>query len=412
MVENASMYRSENMPETDGGRRVQTIDGTPSTILTRASEIEDLAEKMSRAARTLELFANGTVGRGASFEAIREQAKEVHGDLAVAADRYRPSGEALRTYAGALSSVQGSTDWRVAGAEREWPEVRAASQALLGAQQEVTEFDEAAENAPEGDEPAGSRPSSGAEQARFDSAVADWEAYWSGYDAPVETFESAYSAAADSLEGSNENGVKDGFWDDAMPFIEAMLVVLTVVGVILLVVAFFVTGPLALLAGLLSVVAGVLSLVGELGKMAAGRGDWGSVAFAAIGIIPFGKLAKLGDLAQFASAGSRFPRLSGALRLGGDEFVQYGAALDGFLAQRMPALFSGQHGLNSINLMRTIRTPEFLVSNFGRTGSIRAGWMALAGNPTNAAEAIGGSVDAYLDVLDSLKNVNDLLPSR
>jgi hypothetical protein len=409
MTENSYIYSREDMPETPGGRRVRHIDGEPTPISRHASDIEDLGDMMARAANTLELFADGTIGQGESFEKIREQAKEVYEDLRVASQRYRPSGSALAAYASALSTVQSSTDWRVTGAERTWPDVRAASWALSEAEGEQRDYDRTADDDEESTTP---RPTTDAEQSAFDSAVESWESYWGAYDAPVETWESAYDRAVGSLERTNENGVSDSFWDNAMPFVEAMLVVLTVVGVLLLIAAFVFTGPLALLAGVLGVIAGVLSLMGEIAKMNAGRGDWTSVAFAALGVIPFGKLAKLGDLASFASAGARFPRLSGALRLGGDEFIQYGNALDGFLANRMPALFSGQHGLNSINLMRTLRTPEFLTTNFGFVGSWRGGWQALAGNPTNAAEAIGGSVDAMLDVMDSLKNVGDLVGGR
>ncbi|WP_413354406.1 hypothetical protein [Microbacterium sp. 1P06AB] len=408
MTENSYIYSREDMPETPGGRRVRHIDGEPTPISRHASDIEDLGDMMARAANTLELFADGTIGQGESFEKIREQAKEVYEDLRVASQRYRPSGSALAAYATALSAVQEATDGKVDGAVRTWPDVRAASWALSEAEGEQRDYDRTTDD----DESTTRRPTTDAEQGAFDSAVESWETYWSGYDAPVATWESAYDRAVGSLERTNENGVEDSFWDNAMPFVEAMMVVLTVVGVLLLAAAFVFTGPIALLAGVLGVIAGVLSLMGEIAKLNAGRGDWTSVAFAALGVIPFGKLAKLGDLASFASAGVRFPRLSGAVRLAGSEFVELGGDLNSFLARRMPTLFSGQHGLNSINLMRTMRFPEYMRSNFGFVGSWRGGWQALAGNPTNAAEAIGGSVDAMLDVMDSLKNVSDLVGGR
>lgn len=186
-----------------------------------------------------------------------------------------------------------------------------------------------------------------------------------------------------------------------MPFVEAMLVVLMYVGIALLVVAFFVTGPLALLAGVLAAVAGVLSLLGEIAKLNAGRGDWGSVALAAVGIIPFGKLAKF---TTFVNPG-RFPQLTAALRIAGDDFAQYGGKLDDFLRLKVSGLFDGAHGLNSQNLMRTLYTPSFLMQGNRWVGGWADGWRALAGNPTNLAEALGGSVDVYVDVLSSLKDL-------
>ncbi|MCT9819713.1 hypothetical protein N3K63_05360 [Microbacterium sp. W1N] len=400
MTENSYIYSREEMPPTPGGRHMQQIEGEPGTISTRATQIEQLGEKMARAARTLELFADGTVGKGESFEAIREQAKEVHEDLRVAAARYRPSGAALGTYATALSAVQGSTDWRVTGARNAWPEVRDASWALSAAERDQDEFDR---NEDREIEQTGTRPTTGSEQTTFDNAVDTWEMYWSGYDAPVETWESAYETACSSLERTNADGVKDSFWDNSMPFVEIMLDVLLVVGIVLLVVAFVVTGPLAMLAGVLAVVAGVLSLMGEIAKLNAGRGDWGSVALAAVGIIPFGKLAKLASLADFAQVGARFPRLSGAFRLGGSEFLEFGGELNAFLRTKIPDLFTN-HGLNSQNLMRGLYMPSFLSQGNELVGGWAAGWNALAGNPQNLAEALGGSVDVMTDVMGILKD--------
>ncbi|HEY9308441.1 MAG TPA: hypothetical protein VIP82_11640 [Microbacterium sp.] len=406
MTENSYIYSREEMPDTPGGRDVRQIEGSPGVISSRAADIEALGDKMARAAATLQLFADGTVGRGTSFEAIREQAKEVYEDLEVAARRYRPSGVALATYATALSAVQSATDWRVDGARRTWPDVRDASWALSAAERDQDEFDR---NEDREVEQTGPRPTASDEQSAFDSAVETWEAYWSGYDAPVETWESAYETACSSLERTNENGVSDGFWDNSMPFVETMLTVLLVVGVILLVVAFVVTGPLALLAGVLAAVAGVLSLLGEIAKLNAARGDWGSVALAAVSIIPFGKLAKLASLADFAQIGARFPRLSGALRLGGSEFLDFHGSLNAFLTRRIPDLFEGAHGLNSQNLMRVIHMPAFLAQGNEWVGGWRAGWNALAGNPQNIPEALGGSVDTMLKFMGIFKDGSEKL---
>ncbi len=405
MTENSYIYSREEMPHTPAGRIVRHLDGDSGVIAAEAAQIEALGEKMARAASTLQLFADGTVGRGSSFEAIREQAKEVYEDLQVASRRYRPSGAALATYATALSAAQSSSDWRVEGAQRTWPDVRDASWALSAAENDRAEFDL---NEDREIEQSGTRPTTTREQGAFDSAVDTWEMYWSGYDAPVETWEAAYETACSSLERTNANGVTDDFWDNSMPFIEAMLDVLFVVGIILLVVAFVVTGPLALLAGVLAAVVGVLSLIGEIAKLNAERGDWGSVALAAVGIIPFGKLAKLASLADFAEVGASFPRLSGALRLGGSEFVDFGSSLDRFLVTKIPDLFTA-HGLNSQNLMRVVNMPGFLSQGNEWVGGWRAGWNALAGNPTSIPEALGGSVDVMLDAIGMIKDGTERL---
>ena len=400
MTENSYLYSRESMPNTPGGREVREIAGNPDAIIRHAADIERLGEKMARAARTLQLFADGTVGKGKSFEAIRDQAKEVHADLATAADRYLPSGEALAAYGHALSAAQSGTGWRVSGAERTWEDVRSASQALSGASSDLEEWER---NERHDIEQTGTAPTTAAEQSAFDTAVENWEYYWSAYDAPAETWETAYDRACDGLEKVNEDGVSDGFWDNTMPFVEGMLVVLMYVGIALLVVAFFVTGPLALLAGVLAAVAGVLSLLGELAKLSAGRGDWGSVALAAVGIIPFGKLAKF---ATFVNPG-KFPKIAAVFRIAGDDFAQYSGKLDDFVRGKVPGIFDGAHGLNSQNLMRMLYTPSFLAQGNKWVGGWAEGWRALAGNPTNLAEALGGTVDVYTDVVGILKDANE-----
>ena len=413
MTENSYVYSREDMPATPGGRTVRLIEGEPTPISRRAADIEDLGDKMARAATTLQMFADGTIGRGESFDKIREQAKEVYEDLRTASERYRPSGSALAEYAAALSSVQSATDDSVNAAQRTWPDVRDASWALSAAEREQDDYDRATDD----DDSTTPRPTTTSEQSAFDAAVETWETYWSAYDAPVETWESAYDRAVGSLQRTNENGVSDGFWDNAMPFVEGMLTVLFYVGIALMVVAFFVTGPLALLAGVLALVAGVLSLLGEIAKMGAGRGDWTSVALAALGVIPFGKLAKLGSLADLGGFG---PRVAGAFRLGGDEFIRYGNDFGSFMRGRMPALFdqfdeAGQlvsrtpHGLNSLNLFRTLLTPSYLAQGNKWIGSVRGGWQALAGNPTNVLEAFGGAADVYADGMGLLYEANGRL---
>ncbi|RAZ33040.1 MULTISPECIES: hypothetical protein [Microbacterium] len=419
MTENSFIYSREEMPSTPGRRRVRKIEGDPGAISARAADIESLGDKMARAAATLERFADGTVGRGESFEAVREQAKEVYEDLQTAARRYRPSGTALAAYATALSSVQADSDWRVDGANRTWPEVNEASRALSGAEADQHEFDTQERLHPDVEQ-TGTRPSTAGAQAAFDAAVSSWEAYWGTYDAPVETWESAYDTAVNSLERTNADGVSDSFWDNSMPFVEGMLTVLMWVGVALLIVAFFVTGPLALLAGVLAAVAGVLTLLGEISRLAAGRGSWADVGLAALGVIPFGRLARLASLGDVAGLGNR---ILGGIRIAGDEFVEYGSDFTQFLNRKMPDLFSrfndagemiyrSPHGLNSQNLMRLVNTPGYLLQNNSVTTDIAQGFLNLMGNPTTRGEFAGGLVDVYVTIADTIPDIPQMLGAQ
>ena len=61
--------------------------------------------------------------------------------------------------------------------------------------------------------------------------------------------------------------------------------------------------------------------------------------------------------------------------------------------------------------MRMLYTPKFLAQDFDLVGGWRAGWLALAGNPTNAVEAIGGATDVYVKIISTLKDLNEKLSS-
>lgn len=412
MTANDSSYRREDMPETPGRREIAVVAGEPGPIRRRGADIEALGLAMQQASSTLELIADGAVGRGKSFEALRGQAKDVYADLRVAGERYHPSGSVLVDYATALTTVQLATDRLVANAEDAWAEVNEASLALQGATDDLSAWEHANRDEPE----AAGAPSTSGEQARFDEAVAAFETYRLGYDAPVESWEGAYSAARDGLSQVNEDGVEDGFWDDAMPFIEGLLVVLTVLGIVLLIAAFVLTGPLALIAGALAVVVGVLTVLGEVAKFQAGRGSWASLGLALLSIVPFGRLAGLARTADFAADGARFVRVSGATRLLGQEFVEAAGALrnlNAFTLQRLGLGAWGNHGLRSQAMMNGIFSGPFFASTTGTVSSIRQGWLQVASLPPGGAatlpQALGGVAQAYTRGLAGLVGAGGLV---
>lgn len=407
MTENDPKYRRPSMPDTHGGRELLKIDGDAGDIGTRADAIIDLGEKMSTAADTLQLFADGDLGIGDSLEKIREQAKEVYADLRTAGQRYTPSGEALKAYSQALETVQDATDSLVTNAETAWESVNTTSFALLEVQQAQEQHDQEAENKPvgEGDgESEAQRPDASGEQAAFDSAVSDWESYWGGYDAPVSTWEDAYGAARDDLEDVNENGVEDGFWDDAMPFVEGALKVLQVVGFVALIIAICLTGPIAAIAAVIGIVAGVLTLALEASKFLGDRGSWRGMALAALGVVPFGKFASLGKLADGLSS-LKFSRLAGSART-------WGRALDNSAMSKFgvdSADWMARHGLNTRNMLRT-----FTLATDVRPNTYSQVLHGLCGFkpgqvPTSTADAIAGTFQGVGTSISNIVGMGDLV---
>lgn len=407
MTENDPKYRRPSMPDTHGGRELLKVDGDAGDIGTRADAIIDLGEKMSTAADTLQLFADGDLGIGDSLEKIREQAKEVYADLRTAGERYTPSGEALKTYAQALQTVQDATDGLVTNAENAWESVNTTSFALLEVQQAQEQHDQEAENKPAGEtdgESEAPRPDASGEQAAFDSAVADWESYWGSYDAPVETWEDAYGVARDDLEEVNENGVEDGFWDDAMPFVEGALKVLQVIGFIALIIAICFTGPFAALAAVIGVIAGVLTLALEASKFLADRGSGRGMALAILGVVPFGKFASLGKLADGLSS-LKFSRLAGSARA-------WGRGLDAAAMEKFgvrSADWMTRHGLNTRNMLR-----GFTLFREGTRNNRSEVVHALCGFspgsvPGSLADALTGTAQGVGTSISNIVGMGDLI---
>lgn len=309
------------MPDSPAGHEIVRIDGVASAVLERARSIVALGEQMEAAALTLSAIAEGQVGAGDSLQALKDQAEEVHADLAKAGVRYSDSGEVLVRYGHALAEAQRVLDPIVQQCIDQWEIVQSRASAADSADREVSDGDTtAADTAVD----------------RLGAAEGEWETIAARYDAPFETWETAYEAAVSGLQDVNENGVSDGFWDDVLPAVELLVTILEWVGLALVIAALVIGGPI--LAVLAAVVA-VLALVGTLLLYYKGRKEGIDVALAVIGVLPFGKLGQLGGaVSDAAAAGARFPRLTGALNVarGADDIAGARAiftSLDGMAAR-------------------------------------------------------------------------------
>lgn len=303
-------YFHRSMPESPKGREIDRIADTGATIAARGDDIESLGERMLRAADTLKMLVDGQIGAGLSLDEVRDQGEQVHADLKRAGERYRPSGTAIGDYGRVVAEVAPGLNRAADDCETLWETVRSRAAAA----------DDAA------DTPAGEDGGTDVREAAAASAASslsaakeEWEEAARRFDGYYDTWDDAYDGAVAGLRGANEDGVRDGFWDDALPFIEAVVMVLEAVGILLVIAALVVGGPLV---AVLATVVAILALLGTIVLFAKQRKDGTDLAMAIIGVIPFGKFGKLADLPAIASAGSRVPRLSGFrnLMLAGEEF--------------------------------------------------------------------------------------------
>ncbi|QTX05504.1 hypothetical protein [Agromyces archimandritae] len=291
----STSYYYRFMPDSPKGREVQKVTGSPSAIISRGTAIESLGEQMQRAAVTLQLIADGQVGKGKSLDEIKDQADEVYADLKKAGERYAPSGTAILAYGTALDGVKELLNAAVDDCESLWETVQTRAGAV-----------DDADDTPAGEDGSTSAREdavSGAE-GRLETAKGEWDEAAGRFDGHYDTWEAAYESAVTSLQDANEDGVSDGFWDDALPFFEALAKFADWAGLVLLVAALVIGGPLVAVLGTIVAVIGLIATVVLFAK---GRKEGKDLAWAIVGVIPFSKFGKFAELGQ----GARFPKLAG-----------------------------------------------------------------------------------------------------
>lgn len=388
MTENSSFYRGGMPPTPVGGHEIRDIAGEAATIIARGRAMESLGDRMQQAANTLKHLADGTVGAGLSIEELRKDADDVYADLKTAGIRYSPSGAAVKAYGEALDDAQTAVRPVIADCEALWEAVRSASWELEGAEEDQES----------------------SKQSTFDQAVTEWEQAASRYDGPYEAWDAAYDAARQGLEDANEDGVRDSRWDDFVGALDTFVTILGWVGVALVVVALVIGGPIV---AAIALVVGVVALLGTIVLAVEGRKTGTDIAFAALSIVPFGKLAKLGPVVKGASSGSR---ASAVLAHFGDDFIK-GAqnlrstraaaaqAWSGIGSRAIPELRQATLGTQAIMQLR--HTPWQLPGSYGdvvrRLGGFQPGQV-----PANLAEGLGGMADAMFgSVYPTLDTVSD-----
>ncbi|MGV8882476.1 MAG: hypothetical protein ACOH19_09990 [Rhodoglobus sp.] len=244
--------------------------------------------QMTEAASILKKIKDGAEGQGYSMDKIKDSVGELHVDLANAAERYLPSGEVILKYGEALAEVESTIRDIVNDCTQLWITY------IQAYGDDATASDES--SIPEGEtlEQMIAREDAAGELARAkDAAFQKFYARSADYDHPYDTWEEAYEAAVSGLRDVNDDGVTDSWWDDQLPWIDNALTILTWVGIALAVVCLFVAGPVLAVVAAVAAVIALASLVLTIVKVANGRGDGSDIAWAVVGVIPFGRVGSL-----------------------------------------------------------------------------------------------------------------------
>ncbi|MWB98202.1 hypothetical protein [Agromyces seonyuensis] len=281
------------MDRSPGGHEISVVLGDAAAIRTRGRDIVDFGEQMTGAAGVLRAMADGAAAQeGLSIEQVVEVIGEIDRELALAAERYRPSGAALVVYADVLAEVQRAMRPIVASCQTAWDDYARAEQANTHAKlarfapMSITVA--ADPSARELEQRTRDEDAADAQRA-MDDAHADFVTAGVRFDGEYETWANAFDLAADSIQDATDGGISDGFWDDVDGFVEVLQVVLTYAGVVLAIAAFVIGGPI--IAAIGAVVA-IAALIATTYQWRRGDAELWEVGVAVIGVIPFGSIAK------------------------------------------------------------------------------------------------------------------------
>ncbi|MCY7379362.1 MAG: hypothetical protein LH467_08520 [Gemmatimonadaceae bacterium] len=282
-----------------GSRPCLTIEGDADAIEAAGVAFRNVGFAMRRAALELGKLSREESYRAQSFDAIRDEAGQAETDLDQAAKRYvgeygtTGTAKALCDYAVSLRRVQFlAGEGHVEHIRRAHEANEERQSAFASAQREVSGLDgllrfteptEAERTSAQSDLTQAETLAGGTESLlmglweNFDSAVGEWEA--------------AYEDAVASIEGAIDlSDIDDSWWEDAL---DVGIFVATVVGVAAAIFAMVVMSPIALaIATVAAIVVLAATIVMALGGR---RKDGVDVAFAVIGVIPFGKALKAGN---------------------------------------------------------------------------------------------------------------------
>ncbi|QTX05518.1 hypothetical protein [Agromyces archimandritae] len=268
------------MQQSPRRRDIETVAGTPGTIIRRGDQIETLGTEMIDSAELLQRIADGADGqKGLAVDELQDVVGDVYRELKRAGEMYKPTGPVVADYGRVLEDVQPKIKGHVDNCEEYWN----AYLALPG----FLEGNRPSWGAPEPDSP---EADAAADDDRDKQAAYDrWEAEAELFDEDYDTWEDAFEQAADRVGTILDGKIEDGFWDKVDGFVAGALEVLKWVGLALLVASIIIGGPL--ITALVAIVS-IATLALTIYQKIRGDAGWKEVIIAAIAVIPFGSLGK------------------------------------------------------------------------------------------------------------------------
>lgn len=271
-------------PFTPQSRVIEPFSQDGGDIVSIGWDVFYLGLDMTNAAETLRTLADGSDGQqGKAVDKLREQVGDAYVQLELAGELYQPLGSALIRYGEAVrDTIASDVTTKASSAETAWY----AYTALPGDKDGRDYFLGIG------------RPEEGsdAEQRHEEEDAAKKEAYdaWleaaTGFDGAFDTWESAWNEAIATIEEGFNDDLEDSGWEKFKAGLNFVAEVLSWAGLVVGIVALFVGGPIV--AAIAAAIA-VAALVVTVAQVLAGEKTPDALVWAAIDVVPFGKLGRL-----------------------------------------------------------------------------------------------------------------------
>ncbi|MBT2500711.1 hypothetical protein J7E25_16570 [Agromyces sp. ISL-38] len=275
------------MRSPDGNHELRRLEGNPDDIDDRGRAWVALGTQMEKTADELTAIGDSSVHKSKGTDKLAELATETAGDLKAASVRYSDTGEVLKSYAIALQTAQNWIHPRIDDIESAENTYQNALDAKAEAQSGVDDLDRTWVWE---EEPTDAQRSSAGEalsdaSTALNSAEGTRDDLWERFDTVFETWSDAYDDAVNGIQKAMDTaGNNDGFWE----FVDDVLAVVGYVLLVLSIIALIIGAPLTGLLGLIILGLTVLALGLTLLKFAYGKATLSDVAWAAVGLLPFG----------------------------------------------------------------------------------------------------------------------------
>ena len=282
------------MDNSPKGREIEKLEGEPGPIISRGNDITELGQQMKASAALLEKIADGADGQnGLAVEKLQEVVGDVFEELKKAADRYEPTGPVLVTYGEALAELKPLISTAVADCQEEWHEYESKRSAVGNAW--LTPLTpppaDPEPNPAEPYDPFKARDEAvDAAQGAADAQYEKWKDEARVFDGYYDDWEDAFEKAARDIGKATEGNISDSKWDDLDGFVAGALEVLKWVGLAVAVLGIIIGGPF--LAALGAII-GIATLLLTIYSFSRGNSSGWDLAFAIVGVIPFGSMGKL-----------------------------------------------------------------------------------------------------------------------